>query len=67
MPSLSILLATITLLFTALQASPLALQKRNIGGLRLCDQIHWQGDCWYGILPLNSCIALNSLYVTLRA
>lgn len=48
-------------LLTTTTASPL--QRRNIGGVRLCDQVNWGGNCWYGILPLNQCIALNSLYV----
>ncbi|KAM0713793.1 hypothetical protein Q7P37_010755 [Cladosporium fusiforme] len=47
----SLLLATTT-------ASPL--EKRNLGGVRLCDQPNWGGNCWYGIMPLDECIALNS-------
>ncbi|OQO05828.1 hypothetical protein B0A48_09923 [Cryoendolithus antarcticus] len=59
---LSIRLLTSPALFTtAALASPLqTLEKRNVGGVRLCDQINWQGDCWYGILPINTCISLNS-------
>lgn len=54
------------LLITTTLASPLNLTKRNIGGIRLCDQPHWAGNCWYGIVPLNTCMALNSLYVIPR-
>ena len=53
------LLAATTTTMTS--ASPLT--KRNLGGVRLCDQANWGGNCWYGIMPLNECIALNSLYV----
>jgi hypothetical protein len=58
---LPFLLATLLLTTTTTLANPLA--KRNIGGIRLCDQTNWAGNCWYGIVPLNDCIALNSLYV----
>ncbi|OQN96037.1 hypothetical protein B0A48_18028 [Cryoendolithus antarcticus] len=52
---------SIALLIASALASPLnVLEKRNVGGVRLCDQINWQGDCWYGILPINTCISLNS-------
>ena len=61
----SLLATTLALLLTTISASPL--QKRNIGGIRLCDQANWAGNCWYGIVPLNDCIALNSLYVTIFA
>jgi hypothetical protein len=44
---------------TTTTATPLT--KRNIGGVRLCDQANWGGNCWYGVVPLNDCIALNSL------
>ena len=57
----ALLATTLTLLLATTSATPLA--KRNIGGIRLCDQINWGGNCWYGIVPLNECIALNSLYV----
>lgn len=61
MLTLLLTLATTTL------ASPLSFfqhhQKRNIGGVRLCDQPNWGGNCWYGIMPLDTCVALNSLYV----
>ncbi|KAM0710674.1 hypothetical protein Q7P35_001412 [Cladosporium inversicolor] len=53
---------TLTLLLTSTTptlASPL-ITKRNIGGIRLCDQTNWTGNCWYGVVPLNECIALNS-------
>jgi hypothetical protein len=57
----ALLTTTLTLLLTAAtSANPL--QKRNIGGIRLCDQPNWGGNCWYGVVPLNDCIALNSLY-----
>jgi hypothetical protein len=50
-----------------LAATPLTaanpLVKRNVGGVRLCDQTNWEGNCWYGIVPLNDCIALNAMYV----
>jgi hypothetical protein len=59
---LPFLLATLFLTTTTTFANPLT--KRNIGGIRLCDQTNWAGNCWYGIVPLNDCIALNSLYVT---
>lgn len=57
----ALLATTLALLLTTTSASPL--QKRNVGGIRLCDQVNWAGNCWYGIVPLNECIALNSLYV----
>lgn len=57
----ALLTTTLTLLLTAAtSANPL--QKRNIGGIRLCNQPNWGGNCWYGVVPLNDCIALNSLY-----
>lgn len=37
------------------------LQKRNIGGVRLSTGAGFTGDVWYGIMPLATCIALNSL------
>lgn len=37
------------------------LQKRNIGGVRLSTGAAFTGDVWYGIMPLTTCIALNSL------
>jgi hypothetical protein len=58
------LAATATFFLTATPltaANPLV--KRNIGGVRLCNQTNWAGNCWYGIVPLNDCIALNALYV----
>jgi hypothetical protein len=59
---LPFLLATLLLTTTTTTlANPLV--KRNIGGIRLCDQTNWAGNCWYGIVPLNDCFALNSLYV----
>lgn len=57
----ALLATTLTLLLATTSATPLA--KRNIGGIRLCDQVNWGGNCWYGIVLLNECIALNSLYV----
>ena len=60
---LSLIATTLTLLLTTTSTSGTPLQKRNIGGIRLCDQTNWGGNCWYGIVPLNECIALNSLYV----
>jgi hypothetical protein len=64
-PTMFAFLATAALLLTTTphltSATPLA--KRNIGGVRLCDQTNWQGNCWYGIVPLNDCIVLNALYV----
>jgi len=58
----ALLTTTLTLILTTTtSANPLV--KRNIGGIRLCDQINWAGNCWYGVVPLNECIALNSLYV----
>jgi hypothetical protein len=57
----ALLATTLTLLLTVTSANPLT--KRNIGGIRLCDQTNWAGNCWYGVVPLNECIALNSLYV----
>jgi hypothetical protein len=60
MPSTSFkALLTALLLATTTTATPLT--KRNLGGVRLCDQPNWGGNCWYGIVPLNDCIALNSL------
>jgi hypothetical protein len=54
-------LATLLLLTTTTTfANPLV--KRNIGGIRLCDQTNWADDYWYGVVPLNDCIALNGLY-----
>jgi hypothetical protein len=53
----TILLATTTITTTA--ATPLT--KRNLGGVRLCDQANWGGNCWYGIVPPSTCMALNSL------
>lgn len=34
----------------------------NLGGVRLCTEPNYAGSCWYGIMPLDDCIALNSLY-----
>jgi hypothetical protein len=62
----TLLATTLTLLLTA-STSVNPLQKRNIGGIRLCDQPNWAGNCWYGVVPLNDCIALNSLYVYLQS
>jgi hypothetical protein len=53
----TLLLAATTTITTT--ATPLT--KRNLGGVRLCDQPNWGGNCWYGIVPLNTCMALNSL------
>jgi hypothetical protein len=53
------LFTTLLLATTTTTATPLT--KRNLGGVRLCDQPNWGGNCWYGIVPLSTCMALNSL------
>jgi hypothetical protein len=58
---LRVFLATLFLATTTTMTTATPLTKRNLGGVRLCDQANWGGNCWYGIVPLNDCIALNSL------
>lgn len=60
MPSLTCIAALLLLTASGI-ATPLALNKRNLGGVRLCDQPNWEGNCWYGVVPLNDCNDLNSL------
>jgi hypothetical protein len=60
-PQLAVLASFVASLASANPISPVPLSKRSVGGIRLCDEPNWGGNCWYGVVPLNACIALNSL------
>ncbi|KAJ6606927.1 hypothetical protein B0H10DRAFT_576856 [Mycena sp. CBHHK59/15] len=36
------------------------LAKRNIGGIYICTDINWKGDCGYAVQPVNTCINMGS-------
>lgn len=40
-------------------ATPLS-QKRTVGGVYICDDVHWGGKCGYAVQPLYTCIKLGS-------
>ncbi|KAL1587732.1 hypothetical protein WHR41_03684 [Cladosporium halotolerans] len=60
-PKTTLLTTLLTLLSTTplTTALPPALPT-NLGGIRLCTEPNYAGNCWYGIMPLDDCIALNS-------
>lgn len=35
-------------------------QKRTVGGVYICDDVHWGGKCGYAVQPLYTCIKLGS-------
>lgn len=36
------------------------LEKRTVGGVYICDDVHWGGKCGYAVQPLYTCIKLGS-------
>lgn len=45
----------------AAPTAPHPLAKRIAGGVRMCTGENWTGSCWYGIMPLDTCIDLDGL------
>lgn len=35
-------------------------QKRNIGGVFICPDVNWGGQCGYAVQALDKCIVLGS-------
>ncbi|KAF2100439.1 hypothetical protein NA57DRAFT_54528 [Rhizodiscina lignyota] len=54
-----------TALFTLFAAQALAapsanpIEKRTPGGIYICTDINWSGECGYKVQPLNTCIHLD--------
>ncbi|KAH0611913.1 uncharacterized protein H6S33_009965 [Morchella sextelata] len=43
------------------EAEPgVSLAKRTVGGIYLCDDINWGGNCGYAVQPLYTCINMGS-------
>lgn len=65
MPPLRIVLTAFSIVALATSMPLAQISKRSIGGARICTGAEYSGTCWYGVMPVNACIDLNSLFVSL--